>query len=356
MFDYVDGAAGTEAAARLNMSALHEVRLQPRVLVNVEQRSVQKRIFGLDAGLPFGIAPMGMCNLTWPGADRMLAAQARLRNVPVCVSTAASSTLEEFRVRAGDLAWFQLYVSQSLESTFAMVGRAETAGYEVLILTVDVPQVAARYRDLRNGFQIPFKMGAKQFIDFALHPQWSLETLVKGTPKPMNFESASGGQGFQRLAGRGRTDWDFLARLRERWQGKLIVKGVLHPEDAVRIKKTGADAVYVSNHGGRQLGGASAAIHALRPIRQALGAEFPVLFDGGVRDGEGIVKALAYGADFVMLGRSILYAIGADGERGLSSMFDFLAAEIDATLAQLGRSTVEEIDARVLAPVAPPHN
>lgn len=355
MFDYVDGAAGTELAARANVSAIDQIRLQPRVLVNVEGREVGKRILGFDAKLPFGIASMGMCNLTWPGADRMLAAQAQHRNVPICLSTAASSTLEDMRAQAGEWAWFQLYVSQSFESAFELVDRAEAAGYEVLILTVDVPQVATRYRDARNGFQMRFKMGANQFLDFALHPRWSLATLANGAPKPMNFESAGSGQGFQRLAGRGRTDWEFLARLRDYWKGKLIVKGVLSPEDAVRIKDNGADAIYVSNHGGRQLGSAPAAIDALAPIRQAVGLEFPLLFDSGLRDGEGIVKALACGADFVMLGRSLLYAIGADGERGLSTMFDFLREEIDVTIAQLGRRAVEEIDSTVLAPRVPSH-
>jgi isopentenyl diphosphate isomerase/L-lactate dehydrogenase-like FMN-dependent dehydrogenase len=348
MFDYIDGAAGNEVGERLNRSEIERIRLQPRVLVNVEDRSLGKRFMGRNMGLPFGIAPMGMCDLTWPGADQMLAAEAVRRGIPLCLSTAASTTLEDMHALTNGRAWFQLYVSQSLESAMQMVDRATGTGYEVLVLTVDVPQVSRRIRDLRNGFQMPFRMGPKQFLDFACHPQWSVETLLHGAPKPVNFETAAGGQGFMRHASRGSTDWSLLDRLRSRWKGKLIVKGVLSPADAVRIRDAGADAVYVSNHGGRQLDSAPAAIQALPLIREAVGDDYLLIFDSGVRSGEDIVNALALGADFVMLGRPLMYAIGADGARGLSTLFDILAEEISVTLAQIGRRRVEDVDSSVL--------
>jgi L-lactate dehydrogenase (cytochrome) len=170
MFDFVDGAAGDESGDRLNRMALQETRLQPRVLVNVEDRTIGKKFLGRSWGLPFGIAPMGMCNLTWPGADQMLAAEAARREIPLCLSSAASTALEEMRTLTGGRTWFQLYVGQSIEAAMEMVDRAASAGYEVLVLTVDVPQVSRRIRDLKNGFQVPFKLGPKQFLDFALHP------------------------------------------------------------------------------------------------------------------------------------------------------------------------------------------
>ena len=166
----------------------------------------------------------------------------------------------------------------------------------------------------------------------------------------MNFETAAGGQGFMRHASRGSTDWSLLDRLRSRWKGKLIVKGVLSPADAMRIRDAGADAVYVSNHGGRQLDSAPAAIQALPLIREAVGDDYLLIFDSGVRSGEDIVKTLALGADFVMLGRPLMYAIGADGVRGLSTLFDILAEEIIVTLAQIGRRRVENVDSSVLVP------
>ena len=344
MFDFVDGAAGSEIGSRLNRSALSEIQLQPRVLVNVENRSLKTSILGREWDLPFGIAPMGMCNLTWPGADKILAAEAVRRNIPFCMSCAASTTMEEVNLWTQGQSWFQLYVVQAPDAAMLMADRAATAGIDVLVLTVDVPQVSRRVRDLKNGFQVPFRLGPKQILDFALHPRWSIETLFHGVPKPANFATEDGSDGFARGASRAGADWSFLDRLRQRWKGKLVVKGVLSAADAVRIRDAGADAVYVSNHGGRQLDSAPAAIQALPQIRQAVGDDFPLIFDSGLRTGEDIVKALALGADFVMLGRPIMYAIGADGTRGFASLVDILAEEISVTLAQIGLRRIEEID------------
>ena len=351
MFDYIDGAAGKEIAANLNEQALDAIRLQPRVLVNVENRNLRKRFLGRERSLPFGIAPMCMCNLAWPGADKMLAKEALRRQIPLCVSTVASTRLEDMLVEGGENAWFQLYVSQSLQAGLNLAERAQSIGYTVLILTVDVPQVAKRPRDARNGFQMPFRIGPRQLVDFACHPRWAIETLLNGPPTPANFtahgrNNADGG--FVRNASRAQVDWRFLARLREFWKGKLIVKGVLCSEDAQKIKATGVDAIYVSNHGGRQLDAAPAAIHRLAAIRNAVGDDYPLIFDSGVRSGEAIVKSLALGADFVMLGRTVLYAIGADGSRGLTTMLDLLSEETSQTLAQIGLRSVEDIDGSVV--------
>ncbi|MGU9957272.1 MAG: alpha-hydroxy acid oxidase [Arenicellales bacterium WSBS_2016_MAG_OTU3] len=348
LFDFVDGAAGAESLKQKNESAIDAIRLQPRVLVNVEKRSLEKTFLGKRWGLPVGVAPMGMCNLTWPGADNMLANVCTKHNIPLGLSTAASSTIEDMAKQAGDKAWFQLYVGQSEELAFGLVDRAAQAGYEVLLLTVDVPQVAPRFRDLKNGFKTPFKIGPKQFVDFALHPQWSISTLLNGTPRTANYAADSGDKSFVRGESRGRTDWDFLKRLRDKWQGKLVVKGVLHADDAIRIRDADVDAVYVSNHGGRQLDSAPAAIEALLRIREAVGNDYPLLFDSGVRNGEAVVKALASGADFVMLGRPFMYGIGADGERGLEIVVGLLKAEISLALAQLGKTNIEDIDSSVI--------
>jgi L-lactate dehydrogenase (cytochrome) len=353
MFDFIDGAAGTEAGARLNRAALERIRLQPRVLIDVEGRSLATRLLGQEMGLPFGIAPMGMCALSWPGADAAMAAEASARGMPVGVSAAASAALEDMQRRAGGRAWFQLYVGAAEAAAMALVDRAAAAGYEVLILTADVPQVARRVRELRNGFQVPFRMGPRQFWDFATHPRWSLATLAAGVPRQMNYDAGKPGGGFTRDRGRGGIDWAFLDRLRARWQGKLVVKGVLAPEDALRIRKSGADAVYVSNHGARQLDSAPPAIEALARIRAALGPDCPLIFDSGIRSGEDIVRALAVGADFVMLGRPMLYALGAGGRRGLATLIDILAEEVSTAVAQVGVRSVAAIGPQVLAPPWP---
>ncbi|NNF80313.1 MAG: alpha-hydroxy-acid oxidizing protein [Rhizobiales bacterium] len=348
MFDFVQGAVGTELAANLNCEALNRIRLCPRVLVNVDGRKLGKQFLDEDMGLPFGIAPMGMCNLVWPGADGILAEQAAKHNIPLGVSTAASSRLEDMIEQSGGKAWFQLYVYQSHEAAFDLVDRAAAAGYTKLLLTVDVTQLSRRVRDLRNGFQVPFKMGPRQFADFALHPTWSLKTLAMGVPSPQNYDALKGDADATRNANRGSADWNFLKRLRERWKHKLVVKGVLSPADAVQIKQIGADAVYVSNHGGRQLDSAPPAIQALGAVRSAVGPDYPLIFDSGVRSGEDVVKALAMGADFVMLGRPMLYAIGANGARGLNQLLEILKQDVDVALSQIGLTDISDVTAQML--------
>jgi len=343
IFDFIDGSAGEERACALNVEMIETLRMMPRFLVNVENRNHQKILFDQTWNLPFGIAPMGMCDLTWPGADAMLARAAQQYGIPLVLSTMASSSIETTAERAGEHAWFQLYVGQSEEVAYHLVERAETVGYTHLILTVDVPSIGSRPREERNGFQSPFRIGPRQFLDFALHPQWSLTTLKTGLPKLANV-NVPGGKQFKRNEARGLVDWDFLARLRERWPGKLIVKGVIGCEDSVRIRDAGADAVCVSNHGGRQLDSVPAAIQMLPQIRAAVGPDYPLLFDSGLRNGEGVIKALALGADFVLIGRPFLYAMAADGYSGLQQVIELFRSQIDISLAQLGCRDINDID------------
>jgi (S)-mandelate dehydrogenase len=354
IFDFVDGGAGNESACRLNVDQLDALRLLPRVLINVEKRTLESRLLGQSWKLPFGIAPMGMCDLTWPGADEMLARAAKHYGIPLVLSTMASSSIETIAERIGENAWFQLYVGESEEVAYELIERAETAGYTHLILTVDVPEVGLRPREQRNGFQSPISIGARQFFDFACHPHWSLATLHNGVPRLANVNVA-GGREFKRSEARGKVDWAFLARLRQRWKGRLIVKGVLSCEDSVRIRDAGIDAVYVSNHGGRQLDSVPAAIQMLPEIRSAVGPDYPLLFDSGIRSGEAVVKALALGADFVFLGRPFLYALGADGYAGLQQVIELIRSQVDISLAQIGCTDINDIDDRfILAAAATP--
>jgi L-lactate dehydrogenase (cytochrome) len=319
------------------------LRLVPRVLVNVENRNHQKALFGQTWNQPFGIAPMGMCNLTWPNADVMLANAANHYGIPLVISTMASSSIETTAQRAGEHAWFQLYVGESEEVAFRLVERAGKAGYTNLVLTVDLPGIGARPREQRHGFRSPFRIRPEQFFDFAMHPRWSLTTLKTGVPRLANID-APGGVEFRRSEERGRMDWEFLARLRERWPGNLILKGVLSCEDAKRIRDAGADAICVSNHGGRQFESSPAAIQMLPLIREAVGPDYPLLFDSGVRNGEAVIKALALGADFVLIGRPFLYALGANGDAGLRQVIDLIRMQIDIGLAQLGCPDINDID------------
>ena len=331
-----------------NLSCFDKITLQPRVMENVKDRRLKKSFLGQDFDLPFGIAPMGMCNLSWPRADRAIAVAANLFNIPVCLSSSASSSIEDMRDWAGENAWFQLYVRDPVEQAFDMVERARVAGYRNLVLTVDVPEISRRVRDLRNGFAIPFRIGSKLFWDFATHPRWSLSTLWYGAPEPKNFTSGQSDIRFDRSASRAGADWDFLDQLRAKWRGKLIVKGVTSAQDALRTKAAGVDAVYVSNHGGRQLDSAPATIDLLPAIRNAVGPDYPLLFDSGIRNGEDIVKALAMGADFVMIGRPALYALGADGSGGLNALINIISDETSLTLAQTGLNDIAAISTSIL--------
>ena len=346
VFDYIDGAAGEGLGDELNQQAISDLRLQTKVLRNVEQRSVKGNLFGEETDLPFGIAPMGMCNLSVPDADLMLARAAAKHTIPVGVSTAASTPLEDMIDMAQGNAWFQLYFGGDEKVSNALIDRAEASGYKVLVLTVDVAEVGRRPRELRRGFKMPFRIGLSQFIDFALHPTWSIRTLINGAPKLANFGGSTGE--FSRTNSRAGADWDFLARIRERWKGKLVVKGVLDVDDAKKIQSMRVDAIQVSSHGGRQLESVPKAINALNRIRSALGKDFPIFYDSGLRNGEDIIKAYAKGADFVFLGRPFLFAMAANGEKGLNDMIDVFKEEISIALALLGIKSMTEINHDVI--------
>ena len=353
MFDFVDGASGDESLCDLNSRALDEIRLMPRVLVDVAERDLSSNILGQETGLPFGIAPMGMCALSWPGADQHMAREAAARRIPLCVSTASSASLEQIIEDAEGHAWFQLYADQSGDFVDELIDRAKASDYEVLILTVDVPIPSVRTRDLRNGFTFPMQWGARQIWDFVSHPRWSLATvgqsLLAGMPRPMNYVTSKQGTKFIRNASRGRANWGFLEMLRDRWFGKLVVKGVQSPEDAVRIKAMGADAIYVSNHGGRQLNSAPTTIESLGVIRQAVGDSMPLIFDGGIRSGEHVIKALASGADFAMVGRGAMYGLGAGGATGLSDILDVISSEASSVMGLIGNKNVADVGKENLA-------
>lgn len=343
VFDYIDGSAGEEHGAALSRRAIQDIRLTPRVLRDVRARDLGITLFGKRVERPFGISPMGMCNLSAPGADLMLADIARRDGVPHGVSTVASTDLETLLDRSGGNAWFQLYFSGDGSGTMKLVERAKRAGYGTLVLTLDVPEVGRRPRELRHGFKMPFRIGPRQFVDFAMHPRWSLSSLRHGRPQMANFDGKD--YIFDRTESRAAADWSYFARLRAAWPGKLVVKGVLHAGDAVRLRDSGADAIQVSSHGCRQLDSAPPAILALRDIRRAVGADFPLFYDSGIRSGEDIVKAFVMGADFVFLGRVLLFAMAADGQRGLEAVWNLLSEEISLTMAQLGVTSLAELKA-----------
>ncbi len=340
VFDYIDGSAGAETGAARNRAALDAITLRPRILRDVSQRSLATTVFGQQTERPFGIAPMGMCNLSAPGADLMLARLAAKHKVPHGVSTVASTPMEKILEVAEGHAWFQLYFTGDGTGTFKLVERAKAAGYKTLVLTVDVPEVGRRPRELRHGFKMPFRIGPRQFIDFALHPRWSIAGLIHGKPQMANFEMD--GYDFDRTESRAKADWDTLARLRDAWPGHLVVKGVLDVDDALQLQRAGVDAIQVSSHGARQLEAAPAPIDMLPRMRAALGPDFPLFFDSGLRSGEDALKALVAGADFVFFGRILQFAMAAGGDPGLAQLWRVLTDEMSIAMAQTGMTCIKD--------------
>ena len=316
--------------------------LRPRILRDVSVKSLTKTVIGVPAERPFGIAPMGMCNLSRPGADLMLTRLAARYKVPQGVSTVATTPLEEIIEAADGHAWFQIYYSGDGSGTFKLIERARHAGYQTLVLTVDVPEIGRRPRELRHGFKMPFRIGPRQFLDFALHPRWSLSTLFEGKPEMANFKMP--GYEFDRTESRARADWDTLKKIRELWPGTLVVKGVLEVEDALALKASAVDAIQVSSHGARQLESAPAPFAVLPEIRAAVGADFPLFFDSGLRSGEDALKCLLAGADYVFFGRLLLFAIAVAGEAGLGRLWEVLSEEMSIAMAQTGISGLEPGD------------
>ena len=358
IYDFIDGGAGEGGGLTSSTHALNTIKLQPRGLVNVEQRDISQTFLGTTYDVPFGVAPMGMCNLAWSGADAMLARLAKQSNLPMGISNAASTPMESLIEVAGNRCWFQLYPGANQELQDDMIERAATSGCNVLMLTVDVPQLARRPRELRSGFSVPFRMTPKLFLDFMKHPHWSLSTLAGGVPHTANIDRKNFGT-FQRGHGRDQATWDYLKELRQQWNGRLVVKGITSVVDALQARDCGADVVYVSGHGGRQMESLLPAIYALAAIRDAVGADYPLIYDTGIRGGEDVAKALVAGANFVMLGRPFLYAMGCAGEAGLKAITDILAEEVSSTLAQLGMRRIDELSRDVLSwwqPVDCPDN
>ena len=343
VFDYVDGGAGGDSALNRNRMALDAVRLLPQALINCTSCSTQLTLFGSTFAHPFGVAPMGLANLVRPGTDEALALAAARANIPYVLSTAGTTSIEKITKAAPEHAWFQLYVGEDPAITDDLIERAERARISVLFVTVDVPAPGKRVRDLVNGLTLPLKPSAAIVADAAFHPKWILQ-MLGGAPKLETiapyFRDKSEKPHASQIARRvssPRFDWAELGRIRRKWPGFLIAKGILNPQDAVRAADLGVDGIVVSNHGGRQLDSAPASIEMLPFVSDAVGGRVKVLFDSGVRSGDDVARALAYGADFVLVGRPFLYSIAAHGlVAGPDLLINILARELENTLIHLG--------------------
>ncbi|WP_199540126.1 alpha-hydroxy acid oxidase [Paraburkholderia kururiensis] len=351
IFGYVSGAAEDHHTMANNRAAFGRWALVPRMLTGVAQRSQEVELFGVRYASPVGIAPMGLSGLCAHDGDLQLARAAQQERVPFVLSAASTVPLEEVAAAAPG-SWYQAYLSADRSAISPLLARIERAGFAVLVVTVDVPLASLRENELRNGFSVPLRLSPKLVMGGLAKPRWLLSTFgrtltTRGIPHFENFTAKRGGPiitgatGDHR-SGRAALCWEDIEWIRSQWKGKLLIKGILHPDDARRAAAAGADGVIVSNHGGRQLDGALPTLDALPAIAQAAG-EMRVMLDSGVRRGTDVLKALALGAHFVFVGRPAMYGLAVGGEAGVQHTLQLLRREIDVDLALAGCARVENL-------------
>lgn len=339
-FDLVDGGAENERNMRRNSEAFEEIELTPRYMVDVSRIDTSATLFGQKFNMPFGMAPIGMLNAFWPGADLTLARLCKAQNIPYTASSASSTTLEALAEAADGNGWFQLYVSSDADVTEGLIARAEAAGYTTLMVTADVPAAGKRDRDIRNQLAVPFRFTPEVILQSAMNPRWALTSLKHGAPNVANYadllQSATSYADVQKTLITPGFTWEDLKRLRARWKGRLLVKGILHAHDALTCAELGCDGIVVSNHGGRQVAFGPPTVEALPSIAQALDGRMAIILDSGIRRGADLLRAKALGADFAFAGRALAYGVGAGGQAGAQRAFDLLQLELIRALGQLG--------------------
>ena len=356
-FDFVDGGSWDEQTCRANRSDFATLRFRQRVGINIDQRRLHTHLAGQAVSMPVALAPTGLAGLLWPDGEIAAARVARDAGVPFTLSTMSMASIEDIAEHTdGHPFWFQLYVMRDRAFVERLVHRARAASCSALILTLDLQVFGQRHRDLRNGLSAPLRWNARTLLDLARHPRWALGQLTA----PRRFFGnvvghANGADDMGSISEWSNRQldptlsWDDVAWIRRLWNGKLILKGVMDAEDARRALGTGADALIVSNHGGRQLDGALSTIRALPPIVDAVGNRIEVHVDGGIRTGQDVLKALALGARGCYLGRAWLYGMAARGGPGVEQMLGFIRKELDLSMAFCGCRDLREVNRNILA-------
>lgn len=352
VWEYLDSGTGVEATKARNRMMLDQVRLSPSILHGEFTPDLTAALLGETHALPVGIAPVGMSGLIWPDAERHLARAATAAGIPYTLSTVASQTPEDVGPHLDGRGWFQMYPPRDPEIRADMLRRARNAGFSVLVLTVDVPVGSRRERQVRSGLTQPPKLTPRLMAQVAIRPAWALGMAQRGMPRMRLIDEYAGqtkGLPSNKHAGyllRTSPDWDYLRWLRDAWQGPLVVKGVLRGDDAAALEKEGVDALWISNHAGRQFDAAPATIEALPEVRAA--TSLPVILDGGIEGGLDILRAMALGADFVMMGRGWHFALAALGAEGPAHLVEILAEDLKANMGQLGTQRLTDVRKRLI--------
>jgi len=340
VWEYLDSGTGVEATKARNRAALDRVGFAPSILHGPITPDLSTRFLGQDYPLPFGVAPIGMSGLIWPDAEGHLARSAAVAGIPYAMSTVASQSPEDIAPHLGDHAWFQLYPPKKPEIRLDLLDRARRAGFGTLVLTVDVPVASRRERQTRSGLTQPPKLTPRLLAQVAMRPAWAMGMARRGMPRMRTLDKYVDGQSNLPSTAhigyilRTSPDLDYVRWLRDHWQGAFIIKGVMRAQDAATLEAIGVDALWVSNHAGRQFDGALATIETLPEIRTA--TRLPLVFDSGVEGGLDVLRALALGADFIMLGRAFHFALAALGAAGPAHLIDILAQDMIANMGQMG--------------------
>jgi L-lactate dehydrogenase (cytochrome) len=355
-FDYAETGSYAQDTLAANRTDLERIKLRQRVLVDVAARSTATSILGEPVALPLALAPIGLCGMQYGDGEILACRAAHAAGIPFTLSTMSICSIEDVAAAVGKPFWFQLYVMKDRGFIRALIERAAAANCSALVLTVDLQVLGQRHCDIRNGMTVPPEIRISNLIDIAMKPAWALSVLrgkrktfgniaghVKGMENVTSLSQWIGGQFDDTLS------WKDVEWIKSIWPRKLIIKGILDVEDARTAVKSGAAALVVSNHGGRQLDGAPSSIAALPRIAEAVGSDIEVMFDGGIRCGQDILRAIALGARSCMSGRAYLYGLGAGGEAGVARAIEIMRKELDVTMALTGVNSVGQIDRRVIA-------
>ena len=356
-YDYADSGSWTESTYRANNDDFQKIKLRQRVAVNMENRSTETTMVGQKVAMPVAIAPTGLTGMQHADGEILAAKAARKFGIPFTLSTMSICSIEDVAKHAGEGFWFQLYVMRDRGFIERLIDRAKAANCSALVLTLDLQILGQRHKDLKNGLSAPPKLTIANLINIATKPRWALGML--GTPRrqfgnivghvtgvaDMSSLSSWTAQQFDPALNWGDVEW-----IKKRWGGKLILKGIQDVEDAKLAVRSGADALIVSNHGGRQLDGAQSSIEALPAVVDAVGGQIEIHMDGGIRSGQDVLKARALGAQAVYIGRPFLYGLGAMGEAGVTKCLEILHKELDLTMAFCGHTKIETVDKSILLP------
>jgi L-lactate dehydrogenase (cytochrome) len=354
-YDYVDSGAWTGATYAANEADFQRIKLRQRVAVDLTNRTLATTMVGQPVSMPLALAPTGIIGMQHPDGEIVAARAAAKAGVPYTLSTMSVCSIEDVANNTDQPFWFQLYVMRDREFNLKLIDRAKAAGCSALVLTLDLQVIGQRHKDIRNGLTTPPKITVANILDMATKPRWRLGmartkrrgfgNIVGHAPAAENMRSLS-----EWIAAQfdPHLNWDDIKWIRDRWGGKLLLKGILDPEDAGRALETGADALIVSNHGGRQLDGALSSIAALPSIAKTVGDRMEVFMDGGVRSGQDVIKALALGARSVFIGRAFLYGVQAMGGEGVTLALDIIRKELDLTMALCGLRDIKDVDRKII--------